>query len=168
MDRVDLCQIEGHILTRRSVGNALIIALDSCSVTLAYVVAIKTKTTGSLLTTPVSSPGTTLSRSPTCTTPLDNRPVTPTPEATAVCPLKTLEIGNRKGASSDLVGTSTLSGAITSIRRLIHISDPCRILTKNIDQGRSGIPCVQLGAVLLYRQIDPLHCSNRNKGELVE
>jgi len=58
------------------------------------------------LTTAVSSPGRTRNRSPTCTMPLHIRPVTP---MTELCPLKTFEIGNRRGDSMSRTGGSNLS-----------------------------------------------------------
>jgi hypothetical protein len=54
----------------------------------------------------VSSPGSTLNFSPTCTTPPDNLPDTAAPE---LCPLKTLDIGKRMGLWMSLMGGTSLS-----------------------------------------------------------
>lgn len=60
------------------------------------------------LTSALSSPGRTRSRSPTWMMPAHTRPLTPIPE---LWPLKTLEIGSLRGDSMSRAGGSSLSRA---------------------------------------------------------
>lgn len=77
---------------------------------------IRSSRTDSHLTIPLSSPGRAASRSPTCTIPLSIRPEMARPEATALCPRKTFEMGILSGASSARGGTSSRSIGILQQR----------------------------------------------------
>ena len=125
---IDASQIEGHILSGHRVWSRIVVHLDRCAVN-----SLRSKArVHLLLTLPTSSPGTARTRSPTWTRPEHSLPDTATPEATAVCPLNTLETGMRKGLAYGLSGTSTLSDCKRSRRRFIP--------TQGLYQGRAGVP----------------------------
>lgn len=118
----------------------------------------------SLRTTAVSSPGTMRNLSPTWTTPLHNRPDTPTPDDTADCPLNTLDIGYRRGNSSGRAGTSTLS----INRRMISNDSGGRAVemrTQNFHKSGPCVPSPELGLIPTGK-IYTSHSSDWNKCRL--
>lgn len=122
VDRIDSSEVESGIRASHSIRGCLAVYLDVCGISRASVYAEIGGGTPlaarrySLLTTAVSSPGSTATFSPIWTIPLSIRPETPSPDSPVVCPLKTFARGNLKGASNAREGTLKVSARERCLR----------------------------------------------------